>query len=203
MNFKHLFNQLPSMKHYFIVTGLIFAVGIYMGYTSPEQFQFILNAAQERLKSIVNSVNQAENRTLALFGAIFLNNVIALCATIALGGFFMILPIYFLLINGALLGYFAEQFVQKGELDAFLKGIVPHGIIEIPAICIAAAFGIRFGVLVIKGLIKLPYASRRKQAGRDFGVFFKQILSLLVILIGLLAVAALIESTVSVWLTTK
>ena len=203
MTFKQLFTQLPSMKHYFIVTCLVFTVGVYLGYTSPEQFQFILNAAQERLKAIVNSVNQAENRTLALFGSIFLNNVVALCTTIVLGGFFMILPIYFLLINGALLGYFAQQFVEKGEIDTFMKGIVPHGVIEIPTICIAAAFGIRFGVLVMKGLIKLPFASRRQQAGRDLVVFFKQLFPLAVILIGLLAVAALIESTISAWLTAK
>lgn len=57
---------------------------------------------------------------------------------------FIYMPAISLFSNGALLGIMAGMYWHSGELTmgAFLAGILPHGIFEIPALLLSAACGI-------------------------------------------------------------
>jgi stage II sporulation protein M len=191
------------MKHYFIVSALIFVVGIYLGHKSPEQFQFIFNGQKERIQDLWNSVQGGSNEQLSIFLLILKNNVIAVAVVILLGVFFMVVPIYFLLTNGAMLGNLYGAAVERHEIGLFFKGILPHGVIEIPALIIAAAFGIRFGVVAAKCMIAMPYEPARKRAGVQMVTFIKVLVPACGLLMVLLVIAAVLESTVTYGLVGK
>ncbi|MFD2881019.1 stage II sporulation protein M [Paenibacillus rhizoplanae] len=95
----------------------------------------------------------------------FLNNSIKSVVIIYLGALFGLLPAFFLLINGAVIGYLIHLSAIQGQ-DLFtliVKGLLPHGIIEIPAIIIACAFGLKFGSKVLSALL----GSNEAEQGRD------------------------------------
>ena len=82
--------------------------------------------------------------------AILVNNTIAFLAMIALGaitlGVFALLAI---LINGIVIGFVAGPAVAEQGLGETLVLLVPHGILELPAIFIAAAVGLRAGHIIV------------------------------------------------------
>jgi stage II sporulation protein M len=45
-------------------------------------------------------------------------------------------------------------FIQNGSTGYFFLGIVPHGIVEIPALIIASAMGLRVGLEVFRKIFK-------------------------------------------------
>jgi len=134
-----------------------------------------------------------------LFGFIFLNNALKSILIIYAGVFFGVLPLFFLIINGMVIGYLAELQVQTGQLGLFMKGIVPHGIIEIPAIIIACAYGLKLGGIMGKGLLRFPSGAGRLAFANEIRRFMKVSVPLIGLLAVTLLVAAIIESTVTPW----
>jgi uncharacterized membrane protein SpoIIM required for sporulation len=81
---------------------------------------------------------------------IFLNNVrvalLSFLAGLALG----IGSIYFVAENGLLLGTLAGAYQAAGKAGIFWPLILPHGLLELTAICIAAGAGLRMGWSLIE-----------------------------------------------------
>lgn len=73
---------------------------------------------------------------------IFKNNLQAAVVIMFAGVILGIVPILSLALNFFILGFLGGAFALK---PIFFATVLPHGIIEIPAFIIAAAFGIRFG----------------------------------------------------------
>ncbi|MNF03889.1 hypothetical protein D3C80_2032940 [compost metagenome] len=71
-----------------------------------------------------------------------------------------------------------------------VKGLLPHGIIEIPAIIIACAFGLRFGGKVIQSM-------SGRVRGSSWAEFMRQTVTASVWIVILLLLAAIIESTIT------
>ncbi|MNV92602.1 hypothetical protein D3C71_1872160 [compost metagenome] len=71
-----------------------------------------------------------------------------------------------------------------------VKGLLPHGIIEIPAIIIACAIGLQFGGKVILSL-------SGKVRGSSWAEFMRQTVTASVWIVILLLLAAIIESTIT------
>jgi uncharacterized membrane protein SpoIIM required for sporulation len=66
------------------------------------------------------------------------------------GGILLCVPtVASLVLNGALLGFAAGLFADAGELGKFFGLILPHGLLELTAIVIAGAAGLRLGWAVI------------------------------------------------------
>ncbi|MFC3772762.1 stage II sporulation protein M [Paenibacillus sp. GCM10012303] len=200
MRFKALFMHFREMNNYFIVSMLIFATGIVLGYGYSEQFDNMLQSQIKGLESLARSISEKENSVLWLFGFIFLNNAIKSVLIIFAGIFFGVLPIGFLLINGMVVGYLAELQANAGELGFFFKAIVPHGIIEIPAIIVACAYGIKFGAIMAKGMLRLFSSQGRNAFAADLEQFLKITVPLVILLVGSLLAAAIIESTITPWI---
>ncbi|HEY3586515.1 MAG TPA: stage II sporulation protein M, partial [Myxococcaceae bacterium] len=63
--------------------------------------------------------------------------------------------------NGVLLGAVAAQYTVDGVGTFFLAWVGPHGVLELPAIVLAAAAGLRMGwAVVVPGEIGRPAAIR-------------------------------------------
>ena len=131
---------------------------------------------------------------------IFLNNLFAAIRMVLFGIFFGVFPIIALLTNGIVIGYFLKKSILPNGLLVFLTGILPHGIIEIPEIIIAAAYVMKLGFSFIKLLAGV--FNKEKQRNNIVGLkeTIRQIPTVLVGLTLLLFVAAIIESTLTGYL---
>ncbi|NOU92919.1 stage II sporulation protein M [Paenibacillus sp. LMG 31456] len=200
---KNMLNQFRLMKHYFIASALVFTLGIILGAGFSDQFQGFIEGQLKGMEQLTQSLNGKPNQQWSLFWLIFWNNTIKSVAIIALGAVFGILPLFFLLANGLILGYLGSTFAQKESLLFFVKGILPHGVIEIPAIIFACAFGLRLGVLMLKMVTALISPERSVKYKEELAGFGKSIVFVVLILIVSLTAAALIESTFTYWLVKR
>lgn len=198
MTFRALFRHFREMRFYFLAVSAIFVVSIVMGTTHWNEE--ILLEQLKGIQQIVESVEDKEAMELWLFIGIFKNNLTAMLLMVALGIFFGIFPFFSLFINGLILGYVGDLAMEQVSFFNFAKAIVPHGILEIPALLLAAAYGLKLGGLSFRAIGSLFSRSR----GENFAADFMRVLKLLVPLIGLLVIllffAALIESTLTLWL---
>lgn len=188
-----------NVKHYFIFTILLFAVGIWIGASSSVLEPF-LQQQLEGLEELASAAENADNQALALFGFIFINNAIKAVAIVFIGLISALIPVLFVLINGMVLGYLFASIHASGEniLPILIKGILPHGIIELPVILLASAYGIRMGMLLLLWIVSVgEKRMHKKQAFYDL-IRLSGFLSIFIVFS--LLIAALIEATITPWL---
>ncbi|OPH50047.1 hypothetical protein BC351_35995 [Paenibacillus ferrarius] len=200
MTFKPLLHHFKEMKHYFIVVVLVFAFSFYLGWSNSSQFSHFLEGQIQGLKSISQSLSNKDNPQIWYFVIIFLNNAIKSVLIIFLGLLFGILPLFMLVANGMILGYVLTLQTHESALSAVLKGILPHGIIEIPVILIACAYGLKLGLLVWKSGLQLFVPVKLRTASIELKKVMSLTKPLIVAIVALLLLAAIIESTLTYWL---
>lgn len=194
-------SSLGSMRRYIAFGFILFFAGLVVGSTNSS-LQGYLNNQLEALQQLSNTLQESsEYPTMSFIIFIFLNNAIKTLMVICLGFFFGLLPIFFLVVNGMLIGYLLHHVqMEQGAgymLDTVVRGLLPHGILEIPAIIIAAACGMKAGVLVMKRIFSF---NNQAAASGELKLFIRQIVPLSLFLIGVLLVASIIESTITPWL---
>jgi stage II sporulation protein M len=188
------------MKHYFIASAFVFTIGIILGAQFSDQFQGFIESQLKGLEQLTKSIVDKPDPQWSLFWLIFWNNILKSVLIIALGVVFGVLPLFFLIANGLILGYIGALSSQKESVWMLLKAIVPHGIIEIPAIIFACALGLRLGVLMLKMVSALISPERAIRYKEELSGFIKALGPAVLILIASLTVAAIIESTFTYWL---
>ena len=97
--------------------------------------------------------------------------------------------VYVLLLNGANVGVAAGLFGAAGELPRFWGLILPHGLLEITAVFVAGAAGLRLGWTLID-----PGDRRRGEALVEEG---RRAIVIVIGLVGVFVVAGLIEGFVT------
>ena len=124
------------------VLGMLLAVvlGVGIGLLFPQRAYDAVSAFMDQ---IADSGVIDEAGEMSVF-ALLLNNWRAMLVSAAYGFIpFLFLPLLSLMVNGALMGLLAALMVSNGSsLLAFLAGIVPHGIFEIPALLLSIACGV-------------------------------------------------------------
>jgi stage II sporulation protein M len=111
-----------------------------------------------------------------------------------------LLPLSIMGLNGTVIGMAPAVFEM--EYSMFLIAILPHGILEIPALILASAVGVKFSVCSLKAVIGYLFASG---GGSRREVFLREIkpawhaVKLFAVIIPMLAAAAIIEVFVSTW----
>jgi len=122
---------------------------------------------------------------------IILNNLGVTAYAFAAGMLFGVGTLYVLFQNGLILGAVGGIFVDKGALFSlyFFSGILPHGVLEFPAICISGGAGLLLG----KALL-MPGDLRRIDALKKNGI---EALNLMLGVILILIFAGLFEGFVT------
>ena len=130
---------------------------------------------------------------------IFYNNVLKSVFMMFAGIVFAVLPVFFLVVNGMVIGFLFKvlSMANQDMVSFVVKGLLPHGIIEIPAILIAAAFGLRFGVLAIQRMIP---SYRMRPDAMTFKLWSKKTWNGALWVTVMLFIGAIIESTITLWL---
>lgn len=77
------------------------------------------------------------------------NNIQVAITAFAAGILLCVPTAYLLVLNGANIGAAGGLFADAGELDRFFGLILPHGLLELTAVVIAGAAGLRLGWAVI------------------------------------------------------
>ncbi|MGO4532761.1 stage II sporulation protein M [Paenibacillus sp. 2TAF8] len=198
LKFSTFMRDMGKIRGALIWSFLLFAVGIGAGWVSTGPLEQLLLNQIEGLRQISQQLQQGGNVQWNFFLLIFFNNAIKSVLVIYAGVFFGILPIIFLLINGMVLGFVVHTSMNYGAsfFDIVVKGLLPHGIIEIPVIIIACAFGLKFGGLTVRSLAQLG-GDKRGLIGSRWKEFMSMTLTASFWIVVLLLVAAVIESTLT------
>ncbi len=122
--------------------GMLAAVafGVFAAFFYPGVIETALDsfAAMVEEAGVIN-----EDGSMSVFALLF-NNWWAMLISAAYGFIpFIFLPILSLISNGMILGVFGAFYVQNGlGILAYLAGILPHGIFELPALVLSIACGV-------------------------------------------------------------
>lgn len=93
-----------------------------------------------------------EPGTFIMFFFILVKNIGALVVTFALGPVLCLVPAASLLLNGALISLVGVLVAREESVGYVLAGLLPHGIIEIPAYIIGQAVAISMGFTLIAAI---------------------------------------------------
>ncbi|BBH24036.1 hypothetical protein Back11_53810 [Paenibacillus baekrokdamisoli] len=200
---RGVFGHLKEMRHYIALSVVVLLAGMVVG-GSNQALDTFIQGQMSSLKQMANTIEASNNPTLFFILFIFFNNAIKSILVMYLGIFFGIVPIIFLAINGMMIGYLISKAYEQGGDVLFtliVKGLLPHGILEIPAIIIACAYGLKFGRVMFQGVGSLVL--RRPGWGQTFEAFIMRSIPAMLLIIIMLIVAAVIESTFTVWLLSK
>ncbi|URN96230.1 MAG: stage II sporulation protein M [Candidatus Pristimantibacillus lignocellulolyticus] len=201
---RQVWQDLRITRSSIIVATILFTVSMYIGGSNDSFRQFLLMQI-DALSELVQEMDQSSNPTLTLIMVIFLNNAIKSVLVIFLGAFFGLFPIFFLLVNGMILGFIIqlslEGTIDISVWDLIFKTLLPHGILEIPALIVAGAYGLRLGRLLFSTMGALITNHNKLDA---IGVAYKETLKrcgvMAVYITIILFIAAIIESTLTMWL---
>lgn len=182
-----------SYKRWIFVAIFLFGIGLVFGSaTPPSMASLILKDIGDILKEISGIVVPFSALTVIF---IFIRNVSALLLSFALSPIFCLVPILALTINGWLIAFVSTAVIHEESLSYLLVGLLPHGIIEIPAFIIGEAAALSFGAMVILALFK-------KERRKLLLPHLQQNLKYLVIALVLLLPSAIIETYVTPLLLT-
>ncbi|MER5935191.1 stage II sporulation protein M [Streptomyces sp. NPDC002054] len=143
-------------RRWWIPTALLsVAVGVLIGWwiaVHPEVQASI--AAPEELRALTKPGGEYEtyysSHPAASFAAqVWTNNAQAAAMCLVLGAFLGIPVLWILLLNMANLGVGFGLMASADRLDVFLGLILPHGLLELTAVFVAAGTGLRLGWTVI------------------------------------------------------
>lgn len=180
-------DKVYKSKYFFIALVIMIISAVAAYYLLP------MNLGNEIIEDFGNSIGDlSEYSALSLAIFIFFNNLrVTLIVWITGLIPFIFIPAIISGINGAVIGAVLKITSEEGSVfKDIATSILPHGVFEIPAICIAVAMGISLCVFVIKKIRGKSDASLPKFLKAQFIYFLKVVLPLLI-------VAAAIESFVT------
>ena len=165
-----------------ILAASIFFVSLVLGTLIGQN---IVGGLMGQLGAILEPLESTGKLTILLFLIIFINNAIKALGIIFLGILLGLPSLLFIVLNGFILGGLGSALESVHGWRYVMASFVPHGVIEIPAILLAAALGLTVGMESLKWLMRRE--SRVKlQLSNGLKVYVRWILP------GL-AVAAVIE----------
>jgi uncharacterized membrane protein SpoIIM required for sporulation len=132
---------------------------------------------------------QSTGEFAAFSSQLFTNNLGVCLISFALGITLGIGTVWLLFHNGVLMGVIAAIFIEAGQFRTLATGILPHGVLEIPAILIGSAAGL----VLAQGLLRARPWPRLEELARTG----KQALWLLWGCVPLMAMAAVLEAGVA------
>ena len=179
---------LRDLTPYLLASIGVLLAGALAGFFLSARHSDFSSARQEALGEFVSLFIGLPRPLLAL--AIFVNNALKTFLVILTGRLAGVLPLIFLLINGYFLGLVFYTTLQTRGLLSFLIAIVPHGALELPAVLLGTAIGLRLGARAIARFIKKDPVDISAEMARGLRFF-------VAVIVPLLLVSALIEAFIT------
>lgn len=173
------------LRPYFIWSVALFALGALTGVALVNLHSGLASQLEKSLMGFAGIFRGLSKWQLA--GAIFLNNSIKSAAAIFLGALLGLVPVIFLVINGVALGAIVTVSLGSRGVWQSAMAIVPHGVIELPAVLLATSIGLLLGGHVLKRLARRPLPPLTEELALASRFLFR-------VIVPLLLLAALIEA---------
>lgn len=169
-----------------LILTVVFIVAIFAGYTVGESYPV------EELRRFFEYFGGFLEDPVLLALIIFANNAGKSLIAMLGGFFFGIFPVMFVILNGYIVGVVVSWREPEWGLWKVVLAILPHGILEIPAIIIACAYGVWLGYRFSLALFK----------GEEFKIYLLLALRAYVkIVLPLLLIAAFVEAFITPMIT--
>ena len=105
---------LQSLKRYFWIAFVAFAISIIFGYVS-DTFRAFLDQQLAAIGELAEQIGGQENASLVLFLVIYFNNTIKSIFVVYAGLLLGVYPLFFIAVNGMLIGYLVRLMNKKGD----------------------------------------------------------------------------------------
>ena len=177
-----------SYKWWLFLAVFLFGIGLIWGLVTPIDMPGLLTediGALDELAELLSPFPQ-----IVVFIFIFLKNVTAILISFILSPIFCLVPIMALIINGGVMGLISTSVVQQESIGYLLAGLLPHGVLELPAFIMGEAVALSFGAAVTLAIFK-------KEKRELVLPSLKRNLRYLIIALILLLPAAIIETYVT------
>ncbi len=178
-------------RGWLLISVLIFILGFLSLYFLQEPLgEEQMMGLDEEAMGFLEEIGEFITETHPTIGAllVFINNTISSLQMLFLGVILGLSPLLTLLLNGGILGLLSTQLIDQGISVWYLVvGILPHGLPELAAFFLCGAMGLKLGFHTI--VSPLPGETRKG----SFKYIWKEIISILPVVIVLLFVAAFIE----------
>jgi stage II sporulation protein M len=148
MRVIEIVRQKRVIRSLILATSVLFVslvVGTLIGQDTVESLLREFGAALQPLAS-------TDNVSVLLLPIVFINNAIKALLLILIGILVGLPPILFIAVNGFVLGGLGATLESVMGWRYVLASFVPHGVIEIPLILLAAALGLTVGLESLKWL---------------------------------------------------
>lgn len=142
--------------------GIMIVLNTLLFLSDPALSQSYFNEVQR----LFNQKGFLDSTGIDLWFGIFVNNVIASGISSLLGVIpFLFLPMFSLASNAIIIALFGAVYQTNGiGWLAFLVGVLPHGVIEIPALVLAVSLGVHFCFKLSKTILRRSLKGELKQA---------------------------------------
>jgi stage II sporulation protein M len=149
---KYLYGIWPFIAIVVALFLLSAAAGYMVPSASPGTADTLLSGLQAKAESLTSQ------SPLTMMLGIFANNATGSLMALLFGLIAGLFPLFFVISNGLIIGIMLEMVVAKlgaiGGTAVFAAGILPHGILELPAVLISTAIGLRLGYAALRTLVK-------------------------------------------------
>jgi len=164
-------------------------------FTTSLLFGFVFsNRILGDLSDLLGELPSLEELGPPLFmSVLFINNALKTLVWMSLGLLFGIAPLFFIALNGFILGLVVHRLSQALGFFIVFIAIAPHGIVELPMTLLSAAVGVKLGYSLINRL--RGQGSLIEELRKGLGLFLIRILPLLL-------AAAMIEAFITPLLST-
>lgn len=141
---------LGSIRGYIAISVILFFAAAASGFVAAEQNPAI---AEEWMKELEMLKWITDLPPLMIMILIFTKNLLACAMAVLLGVGAGVVPMLVAISNGVLVGMVSYQVIQREGVLYLLAGILPHGILELPAVLVSIAIGLRLGHIFIMTMI--------------------------------------------------
>ena len=180
------------LKKYFSLSASIFFLFFCLGFIFSLIFPEIAGAKITQLQKEFDFINNLSPLSLGIF--IFLNNFIKISIFIFLGVLFAIPTIFFLTVNGFLLGFVFGFAYPIIGLKESINALIYHGTFELTALFIGSSLGIYLGKLAISEIRKKNNIKSLLKLEKIKSHLLLSVKTIFFIILPLLAIAAIIEA---------
>lgn len=186
-------------RKYFAMVAVVFLTSAITGYFNGDSLMEWLKQAGvfNELQNVVQSI-KSDPTFLNAFTTIFFHNLLATTVIIVFGAmFFGIYPFFTILINGMMLGttlLMATKESGENPWVIFAHSILPHGIMELPAVVMAAGIGVHLGVAIFRRLLSFFLPKRLEASIAEWKIIRERLIPNLVTIVILLFCAAIVET---------
>jgi len=138
-----------NFRRLLVVSTILFIVCIALGLLLP------INIDLESIAPFGDLVDDMDSfSSPVLFIIILINNLVAIFFVFIFSPILCITPILGIALNGLVIGVVGNMIIGEQGVLFLIAGILPHGIIEIPAVLIAFTAALNFGFATIKAVFK-------------------------------------------------